>query len=477
MLQALATDRIHDLKMKKISPAIIPPLDPEFVPAALWNRAFLDFARSHSAARPVRIKLARPDGMAWTHDTLCLPDSSAFADINYRHIERLVKFLLWARGGNQISLSGAPEIAAQLARQYSAEGSRAFDFEFMGQKCFGATFQVIAADRIEAIEMAAAGNGQPLPPTPKGCRVGFDLGGSDRKCAAVIDGKVVYSEEIKWNPYFRTDPAYHREGIRDSIARAAAHLPRVDAIGGSAAGIYVNNEVRVGSLFRGINAGDFDRSVRRLFFELQEEWGGIPFTVANDGDVTALAGARSLGKTGVLGIAMGTSTAVGYVDTAGQITGALNELAFAPVDFRQDAPVDEWSKDAGCGVQYFSQQAVARLCPLAGFDFSAEIQVPERLEIIQEKAAAGDERALAIFDTIGVCFGYSLAHYADFYDYSHMILLGRVSSGTGGGRILQQARRVLDNEFDGLSQKVEFNEVDETTKRHGQAVAAAYLGG
>ena len=62
----------------------------------------------------------------------------------------------------------------------------------------------------------------------------------------MIDGEVVFSEEIEWDPYFQADPDYHLEGIQHSLERAAAHLPRVDAIGGSAAGIYVNNEARVG---------------------------------------------------------------------------------------------------------------------------------------------------------------------------------------------------------------------------------------
>ena len=72
-----------------------------------------------------------------------------------------------------------------------------------------------------------------------GCRIGFDLGGSDRKVAAVIDGRVVWSEEIEWDPYHQPDPQYHWDGIMDSLQRAASHLPHVDAIGGSAAGVYV----------------------------------------------------------------------------------------------------------------------------------------------------------------------------------------------------------------------------------------------
>src|ERR1035438_2257226 len=48
------------------------------------------------------------------------------------------------------------------------------------------------------------------------------------------------------------------------------------AIGGSAAGIYVANEVRVGSLYRAVPQDQFDTRIRRLFFDLQTAWNGIP---------------------------------------------------------------------------------------------------------------------------------------------------------------------------------------------------------
>ena len=107
---------------------------------------------------------------------------------------------------------------------------------------------------------------------------------------------------------------YHWSGIMDSLRRAAAHLPRVDAIGGSAAGVYVDNQVKFSSLFRGVAA----RAVRaaacaNMFRDLQRAWSGVPFDVVNDGDVTALLGSMSLRGGGVLGIALGTSTAGGYV--------------------------------------------------------------------------------------------------------------------------------------------------------------------
>ena len=308
-----------------------------------------------------------------------------------------------------------------------------------------------------------------------GCRIGFDLGGSDRKSAAVIDGRVVFSEEIAWNPYFKTDPAYHIEGVHDSLLRAAAHLPRIDAIGGSAAGVYVNNEVRIASLFRGLPAELFTSHIRRMFFTLQERWGGVPFEVANDGEVTALAGSMTLGDNAVLGVSMGTSMAGGYVTPTGQITPWPNELAFAPIDYRPDAPRDEWSGDAGCGVQYFSQQGVARLAVRAGFAFAEVLPLPERLIVVQQALAAGDTRAIAVYDSLGIYFGYAIAHYADFYDLRHLLLLGRVTSGVGGDVILQGASAVLRAEFPYLAEKIHLHLPDEKDKCHGQAIAAASL--
>ena len=305
--------------------------------------------------------------------------------------------------------------------------------------------------------------------------LGFDLGGSDRKCAAMVDGKVIFSEEIKWSPYFESDPAYHRAGIEDSLKRAAAHLSTVDAIGGSSAGIFINNEPRVSSLFRGISQEDFDKSIRNLFHALKTEWNDIPFEMANDGDVTAMAGAMAIDDSAVLGVSMGTSLAGGYITPKGSVTGWINELAFVPVDYREGVATDEWSGDDGCGVQYFSQQGVGRLLPLSGIEVSEGLGLPEKLEVVQEKMAQGDERAAAIYRTIGTCFGYTIAHFAEFYEFRHLLFLGRVSSGQGGEIIMAEARRVLELEFPELSKTIAFQTPDEKTKRHGQAIAAATL--
>jgi predicted NBD/HSP70 family sugar kinase len=261
----------------------------------------------------------------------------------------------------------------------------------------------------------------------------------------------------------------------DSLTRAAAHLPRVDAIGGSAAGVYVANEVKVASLFRGVPPDLFRSRAKGLFLELKRAWGGIPFEIVNDGEVTALAGSMALNDNAVLGIAMGSSEAAGYVTPDGTITSWLNELAFAPIDYQPDGPVDEWSGDAGCGVQYFSQQAVGRLARAARLDFPADLPLPEQLKRVQALMQQSDPRAAAIYRTIGVYLGYGAAHYASFYTVRHILVLGRVTTGSGCDLMLEEARRVLTTEFPALAARLTFHVPDEQTKRHGQAIAAASL--
>jgi len=453
-----------------ITPRFLPALDPGFVPAALWNRAYRAKVAADPAARAIELALCRNDGTVFRLSDRILSPGGAKDALTLKYVERLFKFLLWQKGGSRLLLAGAPEVATALAGIYGSDGARAFDWEFIGHKIFG---EHITVPAVEAAQLPAANEGtMTLGRNLEGCRIGFDLGGSDRKCAAVIDGKVVFSEEVVWDPYFQSDPNYHIEGINDSLKRAAAHLPRVDAIGGSSAGVYVNNEVRAASLFRGVSPEDFETHIRRLFFTLKERWHNVPFEVVNDGEVTALAGSMGLSANQVLGVAMGTSQAAGYVDANGHIMPWLNELAFAPVDYRDDAPIDEWSQDKGCGALYFSQQAVARLAPAAGFEFGA-MPFPEQLVKVQEAQRAGDPRAEAIYETIGCYFGYAIAHYADYYDMRNLLILGRVTSGEGGHIIINEAETVLAQEFPQL--KIKLVVPDEHTKRHGQAVAAASL--
>lgn len=449
-------DKGYASAMLNIRPLVQSPLDCNVSHAALWNRAY----RALGPTVPLAIALERPDGTVSRFDFATLRHTAGNAALNVRYVERLVKFLMWSRGASRVLVGGFPLVEVSD-----------FDMEFLAKIYGSFAVESRAFDEVPEERESVVALGRNLD----GCRIGFDLGGSDRKCAAVIDGEVVFSEEIAWDPYFQSNPQYHYDGIADTLRRAAAHLPRVDAIGGSAAGVYVNKEVRAASLFRGVSEKNFERRIRCIFFELQRAWGGVPFEVANDGEVTALAASMSFGENRVLGVSMGTSVAAGYVTADGSITSWLNELAFAPCDYRADGPVDEWSGDRGCGVQFFCQQGVARLAPAAGLVFPSEMKFAERLVEVQELMAKGDARARQIYESIGVCFGYAIGHYAEFYDIGTLLILGRVTSGEGGNLLLEKAGEVLRAEFPELAERIKLRTPDEKDKRHGQAVAAASL--
>jgi len=452
-------------------PKIQPPLDAHFRPAALAQRAFTAQAAATGRPVPVRLALEQADGSVFHFEISVFPEDAPEARDNFRFVERAVKFLLWSRGGFRVYLDGPATLGQQLQKYFQERPTGRFDANIMGERIYGKPFEVVNTSTIPPARASTTPLGRHL----KGCRIGFDLGASDRKAAAVIDGKVVFSDETVWNPVPQSDPQWHFDQIMDSLKKAAQHLPRVDAIGGSSAGVYVNNQVRVASLFRGVPPEVFNQRVRNLFLELKKAWNGIPFEVVNDGEVTALAGSMALGDNAVLGIAMGSSQAAGFVTPEGNITSWLNELAFAPIDYNPAAPMDEWSGDHGCGVQYFSQQCVGRLLGPAGIDAPANEPLPEKLVRVQRLMADGDTRAQKIYETIGVYLGYGTAHYASFYDFKHVLVLGRVTTGKGGEIIVRRAKEVLEAEFPELAKKVRFDMPDEKEKRHGQAIAAASL--
>jgi len=448
-------------------PAIKPPLDPGFLPPVLFNRTYRESVVASGKGVPLVLGLERENGLVSRFETLVLPTSDA---ITLRYVERLVKFLLWSRGGWKLHFGGPVSIGESVRKTYSSRGARKFDCKMM-ELAYGRSFEISVtnADLVPAekdMEVPAGGH-------LKGCRIGFDLGASDFKVSAVVDGEAIFTEETPWDPKNRKSPRYHYHNISAALHRAAAHMPRVDAIGGSSAGIIVDNEIRVASLLRSIPKKDFAEAAA-VFKRVQKEW-NVPLVMMNDGDVTALAGALSLGKKGMLGLAMGSSEAVGFMDKKGSILGWLNELAFAPVDYNPAAPADEWSGDNGVGALYFSQQAVNKLLPAAKIKMPPKTDLPERLAEVQDLMKKGDERAAKIYETIGVYLGYTIPHYADFYEYAHMLILGRVTTGQGGDIVLSKAAEVLEQEFPEVARNIQMHVPDEKTRRVGQAVAAASL--
>ncbi|MBR5437452.1 MAG: ROK family protein [Clostridia bacterium] len=446
-------------------------LDPKFQPLSLVIRDMRQATAENG--QDIIIAVERNNGYTTTYKTRIFPDGTGHDEENFRFVERLVKSLLWVIGGYKVIIAGSETVGAKIKEAFSYDALRDFDVRFM-ENVYENKFQVITCDLADAPEdkSAAAPIGRHLD----GCRIGFDAGGSDRKVSAVIDGESVYSEEVVWFPKINSDPEYHYQGILDAMKTAASKMPRVDAIGISSAGVYIDNRIMNASLFLKVNAEDFEKRVKNMYLDVAREIGeNIPVEVANDGDVTALAGAMNLNDDSVLGIAMGTSEAGGYVDPQGNITGWLNELAFVPVDFCQEAMVDEWSGDYGCGVKYFSQDGVIKLAPYAGIELDEALSPAEKLKVVQELMKNGDKRAADIYDTIGAYFGYAIAYYSEFYDIKHVLIMGRVTSGEGGAILLERAQEVLDKEFPELSQKIKLHIPDEKSRRVGQSVATASL--
>ena len=182
-----------------------------------------------------------------------------------------------------------------------------------------------------------------------------------------------------------------------------------------------------------------------------------------------------LGENNVLGIAMGTSEAVGFVDAQGNITGWLNELAFMPVDANPDAMEDEWSGDIGCGVKYFSQDGVIKLAPRAGIQLDEALSPAEKLKVVQKLMEEGSNAAASVYRSIGTYLGHTLAFYYALYGCRYVLLLGRVMSGKGGDLILSEAKRVLADEYPDCCDKLLPALPDEKSRRVGQSVAAASL--
>ncbi len=457
-----------DNRFDSIIPRLVPPLEPGFLPAVLVNQSFQE--EVGGVGVPLVIGLERESGKISRYETRVYPQDHPLADANLAVVERLVKFLLWARGGFKIYAGGPPSIGQYLRQVYAPGGKRQFDAHFIGQVYERPLeVEICSADHVPPSSDAGEALGGHLD----GCRVGFDLGASDRKVSAVVDGKVIFSEEVIWEPRKQADPEYHYREIMASLNSAIEKMGRVQAIGGSSAGIIINNRPMVASLFRGIPAERFGE-IKNIFLRIRDEL-KVPLIVINDGDVAALAGAMSLEDNGVMGIALGSSQAAGYIDTQGHILGWLNELAFAPIDYNPQGPVDEWSGDAGVGSQYLSQQCVFRLAPVAGITIPGALTDAEKLAFVQEKLAGGHAGAVQIWQSMGIALGYAIAHYAAFYDMKHVLIMGRCTSGQGGKLLVDGAAAVLATEFPELANRIHVKLPDEKSRRVGQSIAAASL--
>ena len=439
---------------------------------ALWQ--IYDGIESKAEADIVAIAWEREDGKVFRYD-LPIPkrlDASAVKFVSHV-VERIAKFTLWAAGGWKLYLSGPDAVVKPVAKAYTKKGLRAFDYDFFSS-IYGRPVEAVVVPLAKMPEFNE--KLQQVKTVADGCRIGFDLGASDFKISALKNGKVVFSKEFPWDPRNNADPEYHYSMLTAGLKEAAAALPRVDAIGGSTAGVLVDKKLGLASLLRAVkekNPKKFEQG-QNMFYRIEKEW-GVPFAVYNDGDVTALAGMISMNRNGILGVAMGSSEAVGYVDPKRRMTGRICELAFAPVDFNPCAPKDEWSGDYGVGAMAFSQQAANWLAEKYGFKFPKSMKLPERLKVVQAAMEKGDDKAVKVYLEIGRFLAHAIPWYNEFYDYENMMILGRVTSGLGGEIILESAKRMLKDVYPEWAEKIDIFMPDEKARRLGQSVAAAQI--
>ena len=441
-----------------------PELDPEFIPLFKYNEAFLKTAKAEFSIA------IEKDGKQIKVISTFIHGDETHRDADRYYIDRLVKTALWQIGGYKIYLSGDDDLCNWLKNAYSKDGSRAFDADFYGM-LYDQEFEIVQCEKLpDEYEIREPQGGH-----FDGCRIGADFGGSDYKVSALIDGEVIYSNETVWNPKVNADPAYHYNGIISALREAKEKLPGVDAVGISSAGLVGNNRVLYAQLYQMIPKDRFRAEVRDIWSRaVNEICGDVPFAVLNDGDITALAGSINLKKKNMLGIAMGTSVAGGYVDKDGFVSNWLSELAFMPLDASPKAATDIWTGDIGVGVSYFCQEAVIKLAPAAGISLDDYDTPAKKLKAVQNLLAEDSDSAAAVFRSIGVYLGHSAVLYNSLFDgASSILLLGRVMSGKGGDIILETANFVLKDEYPELS--IELLLPDEQTRRLGQSVVAASL--
>ncbi len=382
-------------------------------------------------------------------------------------VERVIKFLLWQRSAVKIEIMGIEHGEIDKITDMYKAGQ--FDYDFFTD-IFDKDLKII---RIEDLNFKSGAKKAPVCASFNGNRIGIDLGASSIKVWACVKGEEVLAKSFPWRPKQAKNLDYHKRHITEAINAARALMPGVDSVGISTAGVVANNEILVSSLFTSIEKNEFKKNGRKLVFNIIKDMGINKISVCNDGDAAAAAAFVLNGKKNVLGLSMGSSLAGGYIDKNGCFTDYISELAFVPVDINDGAPIDPWSGDKGTGVDYFSSQAVARYAKLCGLEFEEGLSDAQITSRVNDLLKTGNETVKDIYDTIGICLGYTVPLFYYFYGMDSVMLMGGVTNKSAGERILKSAREVLDNEFSQL--KCELFMPDEQIRLTGQAKIAAAL--
>jgi len=477
-------------KLLLTRPKVPAPLDPNFSPVVLAKKNYMTYVAG--SPHVLEWALPRVDGCARGK----LP---VFAE-NHPDVEAsiylagvMIQELIWQRSAARLVLCGPKKIVEAIKADYSAGGMYEFEILSMPNVCGtpdkAFEVQIVGA----AAELPAAKDSpQTCGKDANGSRLAFDLGKSDIKTVAVKDGEVLYSKETEWD-VTNPDPQYHFDAIVGALKLAKEKLEKVDCIGGSATGtVGANNEATWCDIFPNVPPDVYKAKVVDIFQRIAKELAGdVPLKVINDGEVTALAAVQKIGKGNIMGISMGSSEGGGYANADGNLMGWINELCYCRLDMNPEAPTDPWTKGAHTGMShmYLGQRGATKLAHKV-------VEVPDNykyphpdmctikhedhaqcLKLIQKGMAdeAQAPKVRLLYETVGVYLGYGLAGYVENgYPIEHVMILGRVSKGSGGDIMLAKAKEVLQVEFPQIP-TITFHTADDHFKAVGQCIAAAAL--
>lgn len=476
-------------KLLLVKPKVEAPLDPGFSPVILAVRSYMDIAKA--CTEKIEWALPRADGCGRGSLPVFAEGAEEY-DASLFLAGVLIQQMFWERSASKLLLCGPAKICSDLKAAFSPEGKFAFEVLTMPKVCGTPAVPFVVAT-VESVEQLPAEFDTPVTcgSDASGCRLAFDLGKSDIKTVAVKDNEVIHSEETEWD-VTNPDPKYHYDKILTAMKSTAAHLPKIEAIGGSATGtVSGDNEATWCDIFPNVPPDVYAEKVVPIFKNLAKEFGeNLPLKVINDGEVTAIAGAIMVKKGNLMGISMGSSEGGGYANADRNLLGWINELCYIPIDLNPDAPTDPWTNGhTGISHMYLGQRGATKLAAKAGVDVTEEMH-PERpemnsmkheihakcLKLIQAalKDPAKEPQVRQLYETVGVYLGYALAQYSAHYKIDHVIILGRVSTGEGGTILCNTAKKVLQTEFPEIAH-IEFHFPDEHFKRVGQCIAAAAL--
>lgn len=383
---------------------------------------------------------------------------------SYFYTKKILLSLLWIVGGERIQYHGSPLFYEYLEKRFSKDYEIQASFQEM-ERIFN---RPVSFERVENIPQRKDKT-NPFSGSFSGCRIGLDLGGSDRKIAVIKDNEVLYSEEVLWSPKEQMNPQYHYMGIVDSLERAKKFLPRVDGIGISTAGIVSDNELLFAALYAKVSNEEKQKEARPVFKNIMKDYfPNIPFRVQNDGDVSAIGASTLYQKNKVLGLALGTSFAAGYAKDS-SLNGWISELSKVPISVSKNARKHYILGIEGSASEYLSQKGI--ICLLENAGLSLEGDLPHELLQIQKLAEEGNPLVLKGYHDMGIYLGSAIQYFTLFYYIESVFLLGRVMSGKGGEILLETASSYLHKR----NLNIDVFTAEEDFKRLGQSYIAASL--